>query len=149
MVPINQRTEVRELIENVEILTIKQRTAWELRKTGITFKQIALQMGITPSAASELVHKAERRFRDYERYQNAKERNNEVLQISLTRGECKLLVDAISEYERVLMRSKHVSTARDLYGDLPYENLLLPLLYEKLQILVYGRVITPGFIQNE
>lgn len=135
--------------DKIEILTEKQRVAWELRNKGLTFKKIAEEMGVTVSAATEHVHKAERRFREYERYQAAKERNNEVIQIELTRGECKLLIDAISEYERVLMKSKHVANAIDLFGSLPYEAQLLPDLYERLQMIAYGRVFSQGFISKD
>lgn len=134
---------------NLEILSAKQRTAWELREKGFSFKKIAEEMGITPPAASELVHRAERRFREYEQYQNVLARNNETIDITITRGECKLLIDAVGEYERALMRSKRVANARDLYGDLPYEAQLLPPLYYKLQELIYGRVILQGYIRNE
>ena len=53
----------------MEILTIRQWTAWELRKQGLKYKEIGCQTEIIVSAAFELVHKAESRLRDFVRYQ--------------------------------------------------------------------------------
>lgn len=132
---------------NLGILTVKQRTAWVLRESGLPIKKIAEEMGVTTNAVREHLHKAERRFREYDKYLDAKERNNEILHMELTRGEGKLIISSIIEYERILMKGVHVGKTVDEYGNLSYPSTLLPALLKRLQLLVYNEVRYNGYIQ--
>lgn len=124
-----------------EILTERQRQAWTMRQQGLTYRKIAEAMDITSSAASQLVHNAERRFREYEKDQRIEARNQEIIQIELTRGEVELLLhllEACSSKGSYLVREESASDWRKRLG---YESFLIPGLCEKLQTKLYGKLI--------
>ena len=50
---------------DLSILTERQRMAYLFRRQKMTYKKIGEAMGISTNAASDLIHHAERRFREY------------------------------------------------------------------------------------
>lgn len=87
---------------DLSILTEKQRQAWELRQKGLSYRKIGEEMGISTNAATTHVHNAERRFRQWEKYNAIEQQNNEIVPVELTRGEVKLLVLALhTEQQRM------------------------------------------------
>ena len=133
---------------NLNILTEKQREAWELREKGMTYKEMAAQMGISMSAARAHVIKAERRFREYERFIKMKENDNETEVLTLTHGEIKLLVDALMKYEQELLHEARHDIRTDWQGRILYDELLVITLSEKLQHMVYGEVRFKSILDN-
>ncbi len=129
-------------VKKMETLTPKQREAVELREQGMTLKQVAEQMGVSYNAAREHLHRAERRFREYDQYMAAEQRNQEPVELTLSRGEVKLVLDALrvleNKYEKEVVRS--IKT--DWRAKLPYESKVIADLYDRLQIIVYGKPMT-------
>lgn len=108
-------------------LTEKQKTAYTLRQTGLSYKAIGQAMNhITPSAARELVLNAQRGIRSYERHLKALEKNQDLLNFTLSRGEMKMVVCGL----RMLRAHK---TCRTLfwYDDLRLEDSKIDLLIER------------------
>ncbi len=108
-------------------LTDKQTTAYTLRRKGLSYKAIGQAMdNITPSAARELVLNAQRGIRSYERHLKALEKNQDLLNFTLSRGEMKMVVCGL----RMLRAHK---TCRTLfwYDDLRLEDSKIDLLIER------------------
>lgn len=127
-----------EIIKDLSCLTEKQRTAYELREQGLTFKAIGEEMGITQTAARNHVHNAERRFREYTAYHRIEQRNLEPLPFDLTRGEGKIILSALQLLERDMMKSAVFNVKSDWRGRLPYEAMIASDLYRKLNVALYG-----------
>ena len=67
-------------------LTERQKTAYLLHAENMTYNCIGEEMGITASTAREHVRAAERRIREYVRYQKRLERDKQRIELILTRG---------------------------------------------------------------
>lgn len=127
--------------QDLSILTERQKTAWELREQGLTYAAIAKEMGITSSAVRTHIVNAERRFREYEYFNDAKEKNAELLNLDLTRGEVKLLVDALLKFEKELLAEAHLNVKTDWKGRIPYRGQVAVNLLYKLQEAAYGQIL--------
>lgn len=125
---------------DLSILTEKQREAWKLHVMGLNYKQIAEKMGISVSAATNHIHRAERRFREWEAYNATEQKKNETVHIIFTRGEIEILLRAVSEYEHCLRKQAHYNIKTDWKGRLPYECRILPPLSAKMQMALYGDI---------
>lgn len=123
---------------DLSILTDKQREVWQLRQSGLPFKEIGERLKITPNAASTHMRSAERRFRQWEKYQLEEERNNEPISLCLTRGENKLLIDALHSHERSMLKDAHYAAHSDWKSRLPYEAGFIPGLFQKLQEAIHA-----------
>ena len=127
-----------ELIKDPSCLTEKQRIAYELREQGLTYQAIADKMGVTITSARNHVRNAERRFREYTIYHRIEQRNLEPLPLDLTRGEVKMIIDALQLLERDMMKKAVFNVTTDWRGRLPYDATILTELYRKAVIAVYG-----------
>lgn len=127
-----------ELIKELSCLTEKQREAYLLREDGLTYQAIGDKMGISMNAARNHVLHAERRFREYTLYHKIEERNLEPAQIELTRGEVKVILEALVSHEREIMRTTKFNVQTDWRGHLPYEAKIVVDIYRKACISIYG-----------
>lgn len=127
-----------ELIKELSCLTEKQREAYLLREEGLTYQAIGDKMGISMNAARNHVLHAERRFREYTLYHKIEERNLEPAQINLTRGELKVILEALVSHEREIMRTTKFNVQTDWRGRLPYEARVVVDIYRKASIAIYG-----------
>ena len=127
-----------ELIKELSCLTEKQREAYLLREEGLTYQAIGDKMGISMNAARNHVLHAERRFREYTLYHKIEERNLEPAQINLTRGELKVILEALVSHEREIMRTTKFNVQTDWRGHLPYEARVVVDIYRKASIAIYG-----------
>lgn len=131
-----------EAEKNLSILTERQRTAYLLRLEKKTYKQIADEMGITTSAAGQLIHYAERRFRQYEKYNAALERNNVSVDFPVTRGELIFMLSGLRLLEAELEKGAVKGLSYDWKGRLPYEHGCVKELSNRIQIALYGKGCT-------
>ena len=127
-----------EIIKELSCLTEKQREAYLLREEGLTYQAIGDKMGISMNAARTHVLHAERRFREYTLYHKIEERNLEPAQINLTRGELKVILEALVSHEREIMRTTKFNVQTDWRGRLPYEARVVVDIYRKASIAIYG-----------
>lgn len=127
--------------KKLDALTPKQRTAVQLKEKGLTIKQVAAAMGVTYNAAREHLRHAERRFREYEEYMAVEKRNLEPADLQLTRGEVKLIMEALRSLEREYEKSVVKNVKSDCRGKLPYESNVIADLYDRMQEVIYGRSI--------
>lgn len=127
--------------KKLDALTPKQRTAVQLKEKGLTIKQVAAAMGVTYNAAREHLRHAERRFREYEEYMAVEKRNLEPADLQLTRGEVKLIMEALRSLEREYEKSVVKNVKSDWRGKLPYESNVIADLYDRMQKVIYGRSI--------
>lgn len=127
--------------KKLDALTPKQRTAVQLKEKGLTIKQVAAAMGVTYNAAREHLRHAERRFREYEEYMAVEKRNLEPADLQLTRGEVKLIMEALRSLEREYEKSVVKNVKSDWRGKLPYESNVIADLYDRMQEVIYGRSI--------
>ena len=123
----------------LDILTERQRMAYSLRLEEKTYGQIAEEMGITANAVPQLIHYSLRRFREYERYSNAKMRNNEPVDFPITRGELVLtrrgLELLVLEFEK---EAPSVWRGVDWLGRMPYEYERTKELIARVRSILYG-----------
>jgi len=129
----------RHYAKNLRVLSERQQDVWVLYARGESRRHIAEKLGITPNAVTEHLHHADRRFREYDRYCDALERNQENADLALTRGEVKIIIKALTLYEQELERGHYSSIRADWTGRLPWETQVVAGLYEKAQISLYGK----------
>ena len=127
-----------EIIKELSCLTEKQREAYLLREEGLTYQAIGDKMGISTNAARTHVLHAERRFREYTLYHKIEEKNQELADIDLTRGELKVIMEALVCLERDIMKTVKFNVQTDWRGRLPYEAKVVVDAYRKASIAVYG-----------
>lgn len=128
--------------KGLEALTPKQRTAFMLRENGLTMKEIAAKMGLSYSMVREHLARADRRLREYEQYIAYEERNREPVDLPLTRGEVKLLMDALHALEREYEKEVIKNVKTDWRAKLPLESKIIADLNDRMQALIYGKVLT-------
>ena len=119
--------------KNYEFLTETQREVYLARKSGATFSSIAAEKGVNPQAVRSSYMRAERRVREYEKFHDVKERNMELVDISITRGELKIMREALYD-----LRLKHDNKVRRVFvsdwaGRYPYEYKIICDFYEKVE----------------
>lgn len=127
-----------EVIKELSCLTDKQREAYLLREEGLTYQAIGDKMGISIHAARTHVHNAERRFREYTYFHKVEERNLEPVNIKLTRGEIKVIMEALVCLEREIMHTAKFNIKTDWKGRLPYEAKIVVDAYRKSSMAIYG-----------
>lgn len=93
---------------------------------------IARQLSITQNVVYQHLHHIERRLKQFDAYQDAKERNLEPLCIPLTRGDAKLIVRALAEYRRRIQSTVVQNIKSDWLGRVPYEYQLTDQLADKV-----------------
>ena len=119
-------------MKRIDCLTERQRDVYLLREKGMSGPAIARQLGITQNAVYQHIHHYERRLKQFDAYQDAKERNLEPISIPLTRGEAKLIVRALAEYRRRIQSTVVQNIKSDWLGRVPYEYQLSDMLAEKV-----------------
>lgn len=124
--------------EALSILTEKQRQAYLLRKEGLTYTAIAKRMGNTATAARQSCHGAERRLEEYEQYQSAQERNNEIVNFPITRGELRVIHEGLQWLEKDLRKNVRFAAQTDWHDRLPYTALILCDLLARVEKELYG-----------
>ena len=123
---------------NTKALTEKQQAVWDLRQQGLTKKKIAETLGLSVNMVTTHLANAERRFREYEPYLAQEEKNNQIVDIDLTRGELEMIVYAICEYQQALIRQAHYNVKTEWRGRLPFGASLSQTLSEKIQMKYMG-----------
>ena len=107
------------------MLSDRQRQAYELREQRLTYQKIGEQMGISAGSASQAVHLAQHRLREYEAFCRWKEENSVSVNFPLTRGELTLLLDGARNLRLHMLRHAARWARTDWVGRLPYEFDLL------------------------
>ena len=128
--------------KRLSILTARQREVWLLYKQGKKKSKIAEELGISCGAVSGHIYSAERRLREYDHYYAVEERNEESVDLPLTRGEVKIIIEALSLYERELEHDTVHRAGSDWIGKLPFETKLVADLYDRAQTAIYGKPLT-------
>ena len=121
----------------IDCLTDRQKDVYLLREKGMSGPAIARQLGITQNAVYQHLHHIERRLKQYDVYQDAKERNLEPISVSLTRGDAKLIMRALAEYRRRIGSTVVQNIKSDWLGRVPYEYQLADQLADKLRKALY------------
>ena len=107
-------------MSRIDCLTDRQKDVYLLREKGMSGPAIARQLGITQNAVYQHLHHIERRLKQYDVYQDAKERNLEPISVSLTRGDAKLIMRALAEYRRrigsTVVQNIKVMTKMGVFG---------------------------------
>ena len=114
-----------------EILSEKQRRVWDLHEQGMSMMAISRKLGVSYNAVRETMKRIDRKFREYDRFQAP-------IFFPLTRGEGKLILEAIRRYEFELERQNRA--LNDWRGNIPYKCEVLADLYERGQVAVHGKV---------
>ena len=125
--------------KRLSVLSDRQREVWELYEQGKNRSQIAKLLGISYSVVADHIRHVERRFREYDHYCAVEERNKEPASLPLTRGEVKIIIEALALYERELEQDITRRTGDDWVGKLPYESQIVADLYDKAQTVIYGK----------
>ena len=124
-------------MNRIDCLTERQRDVYLLRERGMSGLAIARELGITQNAVYQHIHHIERRLKQYDAYQDVKERNLEPIVIPLTRGDAKLIVRALREYRRRIESTVVQNIKSDWLGRVPYEYQLTDQLTEKVNEALY------------
>lgn len=128
-----------------EILSEKQKRVWALHEQGLSNKAIAEQLGVSYNAVRETLKRVERRFQEYDQYHEMDERDKVTIFLPLTRGEGKVIIEALHLLSQELESKVVHNIKSDWYGRLPYKSLVVADLLERAEISVYGQSITPRF----
>lgn len=129
-----------------EVLTEKQQAVWELKLQGLGKKQIAEKLGISVYMVTTHFNNIDRRFKEYDRYKALEEKNNEVVDIQLTRGELETIVHALIEYERSMVKKAHYNIKTDWRGRLPFGAEQAQTVSARIQEKLYGQVLYKGML---
>lgn len=121
-----------------EILSEKQRRVWDLHEQGLNMMAISRKLGVSYNAVRETMKRIDRKFREYDRFQAIEEKDKTTIFYPLTRGEGKLIIEALRHYEFELERQNRA--LNDWRGNIPYKCELLADLYERAQMAVYDKV---------
>lgn len=136
------------MVEELSILTEKQKRAYSLRQKGMTYQKIGEAMGISTPAATAHVKGAERRFREYKSYHDEQKSNDRPAPISLTYGELKLVVEGLGLLQKDMLRKVGGwNVHSDWKGRLPYEAQVLSDVYRRAQTALYGKVMMGGIAE--
>lgn len=139
----------RTLEKDLSILTDEQRTAYQLRQQGLSFKEIGARMNTSASLATRRVRGAERRFREFEWYHDKQRRNDQPVDFPLTRGELEAIVSGLTLLERdMIQKIGGIGVRKDWRGHLSYEAQVVDNLLRRAQLLLYGKVIFGYDIQR-
>lgn len=134
--------------EELSILTERQRTVYMLHQRGQTFQQIGDELGITRNAAWEHMRQAQRRIKEYVRYQGQRADDTCPADFPLTRGELKAIISALSLLEIELERNDtRLRRREDWRGHIPYTCRLVSGLYKRAQIACYGRPLRKSIFE--
>lgn len=125
--------------KRLSILSERQREVWRLHMQGKSKSQIAKELEITYNAVSEHIRHVERKFREYDQYCSAQERNEESVFLPLTRGEVKIIIQALDVYENRLEHDVVQRKGSDWIGKLPVQSKIIADLYDKAQTAIYGK----------
>lgn len=121
---------------DLSILTEKQRTAYLIRKQGLTYKQIAEKMGGTANTAAQHVRNAERKLRESQRYQRIRQQNRMPMTFPLSREDLLLIEAGLDLLED--MRKGIVSCADSGWESrLPYQPQLAEALHKRVKAALY------------
>ncbi len=127
--------------EDYSYLTERQKQVFLLRSSGLSYIKIGQQLGISASAARTHYENGVRRVREKERYNAVQERNNEIADIDITRGELKLILQGLSLLE-IKLEGNHRFKDSDWLGRLPYEHQLVTDLMAKARDYLYPETKT-------
>ncbi len=129
-----------------DVLTEKQQAVWELKLQGLGKKLIAEKLGITVYMVTTHLNNIDRRFKEYEHYKALEEKNNEIVDIHLTRGELETIVHALIEYEHSMMKKAHYNIKMDWRGRLPFGAEQAQTVSARIQEKLYGEVLYKGML---
>lgn len=90
---------------------------------------ISRKLGVSYNAVRETMKRIDRKFREYDRFQAMEEKDKATIFFPLTRGEGKLILEAIRHYEFELERQNRA--LNDWRGSIPYKCEVLADLYER------------------
>ena len=124
--------------EKMSVLTKRQQEAYLLRIEGMTYARIGRELNISASAATQLIHHAERRFREYDRYMDARERNTMPVDFPITRGELLLALSGLRLLQDEVGKEYNRITSQDWRARLPYKYTRIEELKERIQRAIYG-----------
>ena len=119
--------------EKLLILSPRQREVYELRTQGFSFREIAEKLDCHYATAREIYARAERRFREYERYHDTLAGNNIPVEFSLTFGELRLIYEGLILLRRFYMGKGCRGGCKDWMGNVPYEYQIIPVLMERAE----------------
>lgn len=128
--------------EKMSVLTKRQQEAYLLRIEGMTYARIGRELNISTSAATQLIHHAERRFREYDRYIDARERNTVPVDFPITRGELLLVLDGLELLQKEVEKGHYYTTNPDWSTRLPYKYQRIRSLNKRIQLAVYDDIIS-------
>lgn len=119
-----------------------------LHQRGRTFRQIGEELGITRNAAWEHMREAQRRIKEYVRYETQKAEDTKPAELTLTRGELKAIISALCLLEIEIERNDtRLRRREDWRGDIPYTCQLVSGLYQRAQTACYGKVIRKSIFE--
>lgn len=137
---VSERPSIEE--GKLNALSQRQREVWLLYEQGLKKKEIADKLGISYQVVNQHIHNAERRIKEYMEYCSRQERNNEPVFLPLTRGEVKVIYKALEAYEYELEDNIPRKGGNDWAGKLPYESKIVADLYDRVQIAIFGKILS-------
>ena len=122
---------------DLSILTEKQRIAYLLRIQGLSYKQIAVKLNVTVSTATQNVHLAERRLREFKRDERIHIQNQMPVTFPLTRNELLLIEAGLDLMKENLCKGVTRRSDTDWQGKLPYKYQFVEALHKRAQMILY------------
>ena len=112
------------------ILDEKQREIFVLKQQGLTYKKIAEKVGLSASTVSLYYKRAERIVTLTEWYQHKNAEFDEPSGVTLTKGDVRVMLDALLLLERTLLRRREPTPVNK------YQQEYLQLKKESLENLI-------------
>ncbi len=104
---------------------------------GMTYKAIALELGISPSRIGQIKHNAERKIRDAKLREQAHERSKQLVSIEIPRGMCFVLFRGLEALRGEIM-DKRGSNIR-MYPKEPIEDPDYELS-KKIEAIIWDQI---------
>ena len=119
------------------ILTEKQKKVCLLRRQGMTYQEIAKELNTGTDAARRCYLKAQRQLREYEAYHDPRFKNDQPVELPLTRGELAMIVEGLKLLELEIVKRHKRYKETSLWENLPYGARILDELYIRAYKAVY------------
>ena len=133
---------------DLSILTERQREVYLLRQQGMTCKYIGEELHLSVSAVSLHLRNAQRRFRQYQAFQEEKKRDGQTVAFSISRIELALIIEGLVLLGGKMHREIGGRNIRsDWQGRMPYRALAADALLTRAQLALYGKVIHTGILE--
>ncbi len=132
----------------MDCLSKQQRKIYEMYQSGMKRKDIAKALNLNYNTVVQHIHHAEVRLQQYDRAENIVIKNNQPLDMQLTRADGLVICEALKDYIQEL-RSTVPGNKHEKIGNTPYQARIASDLLKRTEIAVYGEPKTVSYFDSD